>query len=143
MHIWDLRAGALLAACLIFLPSTSFAEDPLTEGCQSEIADAAVCSCAAQSLRKFLGANNFKRYEAFFTIYVKRHAEQIARGGETLSAWNGAMGRYAKESGEDHFEVMGWVQDYQYAHRYALKACGAVIPAVDLDKSLLFYGESR
>ncbi len=143
MHIWDLRAAALLAACLIFLPSTSFAEDPVTQGCQSEIDDAPLCSCAAKSLRQFLGANSFKRYEAFFAIYVERHAEQIARGGETLSAWNGAMGRYAKESGEDQFEVMDWVQDYQYAHRYALKACGATVPDSDLDKSLLFYGESR
>ncbi|MEO0575939.1 MAG: hypothetical protein AAF004_10785 [Pseudomonadota bacterium] len=143
MPIWNVRATAVLAACLMLIPSISFAEDPVTEGCQSEIADASVCGCAAKRLGRFLGTENFKRYAAFFNIYVKRHAEQIARGGETLSAWNGAMARYAKESGEDQFEVMGWVPDYQYAHRYALKACGAAVPDAGLDKSLLFYGESR
>lgn len=133
-----------IAAALVLLTSlTAQASDDLTIACVSELADKPVCECATNKLDSFLGKENFDKYQAFFAIFTVRHAQQIERDGDSLSAWNGAMSRYAKQAGEEPFDVMGWVPEFESVHRYALTACGAVVPDEGLEQSLLFFGEAR
>jgi len=116
------------------------AADAIETACKAEFS-AKECSCASKRTNAFFGDDFYGRYATFFAIFSER-AANATTSGEILGNWTSSQGAYSKQSGEDHFDVTGWIRGAEAVHRYALKACGILLTEEQKETSLFFWGET-